>query len=129
MNPKILVVDDDPRYGNLISQVAALRQIEAVYCSNSSEACDFLEKEPSIGLIFLDVSMPEPDGFELLEQFARRSFSGHVVMMSGFDASILYASNRIAVDFGIKVLSSLEKPFSIREVDAILAVFQDQPSK
>ena len=123
MHPTVLIVDDDPEYGNLIAQVAQLNGLTPAYCQHSSELTAILKETPEIELIFLDVTMPEPDGFEVMEMLSERKYTGYIVMMSGYDAFLLSASHELASDYGLKMLPYLQKPFSIRDIDNILTSF------
>ena len=61
---KILLVDDDPDYGNLVG--AFLRQAghEVIVVEHSLEAIDvYLEERPH--LVLLDIIMPDQDGIEV----------------------------------------------------------------
>lgn len=125
MMPTVLVVDDEPSYGTLISQCANIRDMKAVFCEQSRDVKNILQQYPSIKLIFLDVSMPEPDGFEVLELLVKLGFDGWVVMMSGFDPTLLMASQEIASGYDLKLLPCLQKPFSIKSVDSVLVSYRD----
>ena len=69
MNMHVLVVDDEilarKRLKNLLKKID--RPIRIDECSNGKEALDFLKSYP-IDLLFLDVQMPELNGFEVLQQ-------------------------------------------------------------
>jgi CheY-like chemotaxis protein len=63
-NKKVLIVDDDAR--NVYSLLIALER-EGLKCfkaGNGKEALKVLENETDIDLIFMDVMMPQMDGFE-----------------------------------------------------------------
>src|SRR5687768_16802138 len=61
----ILLVDDRPE--NLISLEEILQTDNRIFlkASSGNEALKILLKNPQIGLVLLDVQMPEMDGFEV----------------------------------------------------------------
>lgn len=64
---KILVVDDDMR--NIFALTTALEsyQVEVMFAENGREAIEVLKKYSNIDLIFMDIMMPEMDGFEAMQ--------------------------------------------------------------
>jgi CheY-like chemotaxis protein len=73
---KILVVDDDPVSRRVLRQILAQAEPDCVISEacNGEEACAFLEKPVhGFDVVFLDISMPDHDGLELLARFRRSS--------------------------------------------------------
>ncbi len=71
---KILVVDDDPVSRRVLRQILAQAQPDCVVleASGGEEACQLLERpEHGFDLVFLDISMPDYDGLDLLARFRR----------------------------------------------------------
>lgn len=63
---KILIVDDDLR--NTFALLAALepKGLKVAVARNGIEALSAVEKDPSIELVFMDIMMPEMDGYEAI---------------------------------------------------------------
>ncbi|HXS16902.1 MAG TPA: ATP-binding protein, partial [Polyangiaceae bacterium] len=60
----VLIVDDDPRNINAL-RVLLVEQDYAVLCAETGEmALAQLEANPSVALVFMDIMMPQMDGFE-----------------------------------------------------------------
>ncbi len=60
----VLVVDDDPRNINAL-RILLLEQGYQVLCADTGEmALAQLESNPAVGLVFMDIMMPQMDGFE-----------------------------------------------------------------
>ena len=63
---KILIVDDEPFNVDLLEQQLEELGYETVSAANGQEALDKVAAEAP-DLILLDLLMPEPDGFQLME--------------------------------------------------------------
>jgi two-component system chemotaxis response regulator CheY len=61
MGKKVLVVEDDPSYVNLIKDVFSNQSIRVVSASNGAKALELLEANP-VDLIISDIEMPVMDG-------------------------------------------------------------------
>lgn len=61
---KILLVDNDPVYINLMSEVLRLHSFNTVIAHNGEAALEALRKEP-VDLIISDISMPKMNGINL----------------------------------------------------------------
>ncbi len=61
---KILVVDDDPDVTDFLSNVLGGEGYEVVSASSGQEALEKI-KQGGIGLVLLDIAMPEMDGWEV----------------------------------------------------------------
>jgi two-component system LytT family response regulator len=96
-----LLIDDDPFslevLSDLLKEDSELRI--AGTASNTTEAREFLQKNP-VDVIFLDVEMPEEDGFAFL-QSARES-DYEVVLISAHEQYALTAFNTRALYFLLK---------------------------
>lgn len=71
MNLNCIIVDDEPRaYAILVQYIARLSYAShTASCMNVMEACDVIRNH-KVDLIFLDINMPELDGFSLLEMIS-----------------------------------------------------------
>jgi len=63
---KILVVDDDVRNVFAMSSALEGKGLEVIYAENGVQALDVLRKTPDIGVVLMDIMMPEMDGFEAI---------------------------------------------------------------
>lgn len=64
----VLVVEDDPFYGNIYKTKLSKEKIAAEIAHNGNEALKIArEKKPSF--ILMDLIMPEKDGFQALAEF------------------------------------------------------------
>lgn len=127
--PNLLIIVDDSTFDLRINSGIAghARLFKQILCFSSGEtALDFLAENINNAnifphLIFLDIQMPEMDGFEFLEKYDRfpAEFKGKskIVMLSSTDdlRDIVRAeSNR-------NVTKLLRKPLQLKELQATVA--------
>jgi two-component system LytT family response regulator len=98
---KVLIVDDEPISRRRLRRLLALEPEcdVAGECENGREAVQALERE-NIDLLFLDVQMPEMDGFEVVHAIAR----SHplIIFTSAYDEYALKAFDVHAFDYLLK---------------------------
>lgn len=107
---KILVVDDSPSTRLFARASISHLGLEMVECGTGVEALALFEEE-SIGLVLLDVGLPDLDGFEVARRI-RQSSKGAltpIIMLTGKDdvESIQKAFEVGATDFASKPVSGL----------------------
>ncbi len=103
---KVLIVDDEPISRRRLRRLLAFESDCEVAgeCENGMEAVQSLERE-QVDILFLDVQMPEMDGFEVVHAIAR----SHplIIFTSAFDEYALRA-------FEVQAFDYLLKPFDRR---------------
>ena len=101
---RVLVVDDEPlAREKLRTLLEKQSDVEVIgECANGSEAV-FAIEENSPDLVFLDVQMPEMDGFDVLEAVSPPQLPV-VVFVTAYDQYALRA-------FEVQALDYLLKPF------------------
>lgn len=79
----ILVVDDDIKLNDMITEIFTIEGFEVINAFNGEEAIDILakDKKQNIELVILDVMMPELDGWDALE-YIKKHFDVKVVMLT-----------------------------------------------
>ena len=79
MSEHILIIDDDIKLTDLIKKYLENHQYKISVANLPNDGFDFFQKNKSIDLIILDITMPEMDGFQLLRKI--REFSTVPVIM------------------------------------------------
>ncbi len=102
---RTLIVDDEPparkRLRAMLAGMAAEGRLEIVAeASDGVEALEIVQKQP-IDLIFLDIRMPELDGFDVLERIEKASMP-IVVFTTAYDNYALRAFEANAIDYLLK---------------------------
>ncbi len=77
----------------------------------------FVEESPS--MVALDLGMPT-DGVEFLRFLSEQSFTGPVMIISGFDRRILDSAFRLGGVLGLNMIGPVEKPARLDELEALL---------
>jgi two-component system LytT family response regulator len=77
-------------------------EVKATF-TKASEAIPYL-KSHEVDCIFLDIEMPELDGFQFLDQFPHRNFE--VVFVTAYDKYAIDAIKESAVDYLLKPIDS-----------------------
>lgn len=98
----VVIVDDEPLARERLRDLAAVHPDVAILAESGDgrDAVTTIEQlEPD--LIFLDVQMPEFDGFEVLEQLAPRR-RPEVVFVTAYDSYAMQAFAVNAVDYLLK---------------------------
>jgi two-component system LytT family response regulator len=99
---RTLIVDDEPLARERLRTLLADRALFAVVgeCCSGAEAVDAL-RTGHAELMFLDVQMPELDGFEVLEAIAPEDWPA-VIFVTAYDEYALRAFDVNAVDYLLK---------------------------
>ena len=63
---KVLVVDDDVRNIFALSSVLERRGMEVLTAGTGREAIEIIESTPDLGIVLMDIMMPEMDGYETM---------------------------------------------------------------
>lgn len=113
----IMVVEDEPVNMLLISEVLRKMGFAVIKAGNGKEALDILENEVP-ALIFMDVNMPEMDGFtatSLIRQLPEHIASVPVIALT---ADAMKEDRERCLQAGMN--DYISKPFRLEEIEAIL---------
>jgi two-component system cell cycle response regulator DivK len=69
---KILIVDDDNRNIFALRVYLDAKGFECIAASSSADAINLLNNETSIGIVLMDMMMPDMDGFEAIMEIRRK---------------------------------------------------------
>ncbi|MEQ8187339.1 MAG: response regulator [Candidatus Eremiobacterota bacterium] len=111
---KILVVDDEKTYLNVLSSYLDSMEAEVFLAQNSCEVIDIVNnKKPDI--ILLDIMMPEIDGYELCKQLKENEATADIPVIF---LSALSATTDIIRGFDAGGVDYIIKPFHYQEAIA-----------
>lgn len=80
----ILIVDDDEDARILCERVLRFEGYFTRSVSSGEEAIQFLERNPYVALIVLDIKMSPLDGIQVLEQIRKKKVTAPVILYSDY---------------------------------------------
>lgn len=112
----VLVVDDEPLVRQMISNFLQRRGYSVSAAPHIQEATAMLDSMPQIGVVLLDVMLPDGGGVDMLARMAKQRVRPEVILMSGLaDRTVAEHAVRLgAFDYLVKPidLPSLESTVS-----------------
>ena len=114
---KILVVDDDKEFVQLLEIYVRNEGYEPVAAYNGKDALTKLNTTPDIGLVILDLMMPEMDGMEVIKRI-RKDSSIPILVLSAKTADMDKIQGLItgADDYVTKPFNPLEVMARVRSL-------------
>ncbi|MDR6805981.1 two-component system LytT family response regulator [Dyadobacter sp. BE34] len=107
---RAIIIDDEPNAVGLISLRLAQHcpQVEVIACCTSSQkgVQAILDHQTDLDVVFLDIEMPQMNGFQVLEAVGNVSFS--LVFVTAYDQFALKAFRYSAVDYLLKPIDTQE---------------------
>ena len=118
MSTTVLIVDDDPVQRRLLEGMIIKFGYRTMVCEDGAQAVDLMAKRENhgIGLMVLDLMMPDMDGFEVLEKLREMALALPVIVQTsqgGID-TVVKAIRAGAVDFCAKPVSPERLKVSIQ---------------
>jgi len=110
MNEKVLLVDDETDFLDVLAERMRSRGFDVTTCSSATEAVTLIQKT-SFDAIILDLMMPEMDGLDMLQTMKSSRPELQIILLTGH-ATIekgIHAMKMGAMDF-------LEKPADIQKL-------------
>ena len=111
----ILVIDDEPTVTQAVVKVCGAEGMTVTAAGHAADALHCLE-ENTFRLALCDIMMHGLDGFQLLEELARRGIQTPVVMMTGYSTmenAVRSLSSTGTVDY-------ISKPFTADELLTVI---------
>ncbi|TXH35528.1 MAG: EAL domain-containing protein [Rhodospirillaceae bacterium] len=118
-NNKILVLDDEPAVGQLISRIAVHCGFTAIPVITADEF-DNIRGDWQPSIIVLDLQMPDVDGIEILRKLAEAQSQAQIIIMSGFDEKVIQSARHLGIERGLKMIATIQKPFRADELERVL---------
>ena len=118
---RVLLLDDDSFMLELLHEMLKEVGNFEVFLETAAKRALATLASASPDLLICDLSMPDMDGIEFMHAAADAGFSGCVMLLSGMDAGVRKAAERLARAHGLRVLGAYKKPISQAELRAALA--------
>ncbi len=113
----IMVVEDEPLNMLLISEVLGKMGFEVIKAGNGKEAIDLLDNTAP-ALIFMDVNMPEMDGFTATSLIRQRTNDSAGIPIIALTADAMKEDRERCLLAGMN--DYISKPFRLEEIETIL---------
>src|SRR3954465_9419165 len=110
---RVIIIDDEPNSRETLELMLNLYEPEVTIedsCGTPQEAIKSIQKHQP-DLIFLDIEMPEMNGFEMLQKIQPINFD--VVFTTAYDKYAIKAIRLSALDY-------LLKPIDTEELDTVI---------
>lgn len=125
---RVLIVDDDLVQLRLTSEVASRAGFAAVTATGGLQALELLRADPGIGVMVLDLVMPDLDGMGVLEVMRREGIATPVIVQTAHSSleTVVTAMRHGAADFFVKpvaperMIMSLRNALKLGELEALV---------
>jgi signal transduction histidine kinase/CheY-like chemotaxis protein len=114
---KVMVVEDEPMNMYLITEVLGKMGLDVIKATNGREAIQTFE-ENNVSLIFMDVNMPDIDGFSATRIIRSRKDDKQNVSIIALTADALPEDKEKCLNAGMN--DYLAKPFRLEDLQALL---------
>ena len=118
--PRILVVDDEKNFRDLLKAILKKRDYDTKTASNGLEAVELMEEE-YFDIVITDLMMDKMDGMELLRHIQKQKLSTKVIMITAYGSieNAVEAIKEGAFSYFIKSNSPQELIFEIEKIREI----------
>lgn len=135
MTKRILVVDDEPDFQNLVSSALKRKGYKVLSANDAHAGLQILADEPRIDLALLDITMPGMDGLEMLTRLREMNKDLPVIMMTAIQTPVtaIAAMREQACDYLTKpfalddLVSSVAAALKLRQHETAIEVLSARP--
>tara|TARA_Y100000588_G_scaffold297405_1_gene318107 strand:- start:7731 stop:8105 length:375 start_codon:yes stop_codon:yes gene_type:complete len=105
---KVLVIDDDPNIGQVITQLLSGQSHEVILSYSGDDALELLKSE-EFDVMIVDIFLPSTSGLEVIQAVSANYPDTKIVAMAAFGAQDDIDLKGFAERYG--AITTLEKPF------------------
>lgn len=117
---RLLVVDDEPEFGELVRKVAVGLGYEVRVTTHGREfQAAYQEIQPTT--IVMDMVMPEMDGNELVLWLMEQGYAAHLIIITGYSPDYARDARVLAEFNGLRSVSTLTKPIGLAKLRQALS--------
>ena len=116
-NKKILIIDDDYRNIFALSAILKSRKYDCISARSAAEGFKILEEDEKVGVVLLDMMMPEMDGYEALKYMSEKEVLAKIPVIA-VTARAMTGDKEQCLESGASAYVS--KPVNIDELAALI---------
>ncbi len=124
---RLLVVDDEPRFCDLVRDVAERLDYEVRTTSGGREfmeQCDLFKPHMAV----IDMVMPDIEGVEIIRWLAKRGEQMNLLIVTGYSPDYATLASKLSEAGGMGPVTTLTKPIKIAALrEALLKIGEDAP--
>jgi len=110
----LYIVDDDLDFANLLGDIAKKNFNEIKIFTDPLK---FIETPlTKTDIVLLDIKMPKMDGVEVLRRLSQLNCEASLILISGFDSSVLHSTAMLAKELSLNISAHLTKPASPNKI-------------
>ncbi len=114
---RVVIIDDESAFTDFMNKLIGGLGYEVIVSTDARASYIYELRDSDI--VFIDVMMPNMDGFQVLEQLFRQDAKCSIVLMSG-QGERLEAAEKLATQLDLRLIGALEKPFRLRDILDVL---------
>jgi len=116
---RLLVVDDEPEFGEFVRKVATDLGYEVRVTTNGKAfQAAYHELQPTT--VVLDMVMPEMDGNEVVLWLMKQRYDANLIIITGYSPDYATDAKRLAEFKGLRSVTTLTKPIRLAKLREIL---------
>ncbi|MEO7597634.1 MAG: response regulator, partial [Opitutus sp.] len=117
---KVLVVDDDARNIFALTTMLENQEMNVVSAMNGRQAIDLINTQPDIGVVLMDIMMPEMDGYQTMKEIRKDPKFGALPIMA-LTAKAMKGDREKCLSAGAS--DYIAKPVNTNELLSLLRVW------
>lgn len=117
---RLLVVDDEPEFGEFVRKVATDLGYE-VRVTTNGEAFQEAYHELQPTTVVLDMVMPEMDGNELVLWLMKQHYAATLIIITGYSPDYASDAKQLAEFKGMRSVTTLTKPIRLAKLREVLS--------
>ena len=117
---RLLIVDDEPRFGEFVRKVAVKAGFEVEVTTDGYQFQQRYETFDPTGVV-VDLIMPDIEGIELVQWVANRDAPAHLIVVTGYSPEYATLTKMLGKAKGLPSVASLIKPIKVAKLRRALA--------
>jgi CheY-like chemotaxis protein len=119
IDKRLLVVDDEPEFGEFVRKVAADLGYEVRVTTNGKAfQAAYHELQPTT--VVLDMVMPGMDGNEIVLWLMQQHYAANLIIITGYSPDYATDARRLAEFKGLRSVTMLTKPIRLAKLREVL---------